>query len=130
LDFTNLANTSKQDLFLSHPITECSCSLSAKRQRAAVNESLVEKQNSRKHQPLDDLEICPQWMETHDVSSSYNGLTEESNGSASETEEVMDDVESPDTALQEGEAPIGAQVYKVEKEDNQGEADEDIDAND
>ena len=121
LDFTKFVDTSKQDLFLSHPVSECSCSLSAKSHWATVNVSSAEKKN-KWQRPLDDLETCPQWMES-DVTNTKNGMNED-NGS-----EVIDDLELSDAAI-EGEAPVGAEMEKVEKEDNQGDADDDTDAND
>ena len=58
-----------------------------------------------------------------DVTNTKNGMNED-NGS-----EVIDDLELSDAAI-EGEAPVGAEMEKVEKEDNQGDADDDTDAND
>ncbi|KAI5057238.1 hypothetical protein GOP47_0027253 [Adiantum capillus-veneris] len=123
LDFTPLGKThvtSKEDLFLSHPVPECSCQLSGK--TGSKNSSTASEKNAIS-QAFD--EICPRWME-NDATFQMNSEADEDNEWEAEAADESQQSDSGSKA----EEPAVSEVDRVEKEENQSDSDDEVDAND
>lgn len=121
LDFTRLQKPlmrAKEDLFLSHPIPECSCKLAAR--SGSKNGSLVGERDTEL-KALD--EVCPRWME-NDVTFQLSGDAEEDNEA-----EIVEELQQLDLGSK-AEEPAVVEVDKVEKEESQSDTEDEVDAND
>ncbi|MCO5613250.1 hypothetical protein L7F22_067526 [Adiantum nelumboides] len=123
LDFTSLGKslvTSKADLFISHPVPECSCQLSAK--SGPTNLSVGSEENAL---PQIFDEICPRWME-NDVTFQMNSEADED----IEVDSVAADESQQSDSGSKAEEPALGDVDRIEKEESQSDTDDEVDAND